>query len=396
MKKLSLAARRLVGQPMFALLAQAKTLERQGKKILHFEIGDPSFPSPDIAVTTAKAALDEGLTHYTTSMGLLEFREAICVYINQTRGFMPALEQVVASPANAIVDFVARCVANAGDEIIIPDPGFPTYASVIAYNGFIPVPIPLRAENKFRLQPDDIARKITAKTKLIIINTPQNPTGAVMTEEEIQGVAQLAKKHDVFLLSDEVYSTITYGAVHHSPSVIDHCKTHTILLNSLSKAYSMSGWRLGYAVGPEKLMQKVGLLLETILSCLPPFTQRGGQAVLKAHQGFLNQRIEDLRKRRDILIAGLNQLPGISCVVPEGAFYAFPSTKHTGMTADEYAQKLLLETGVCVLPGSCFGKQGNDFIRLSYASIEPEQITEALEKMRVFHIKHRMKTYTKS
>lgn len=385
MKTLSKITEGLIGQPMFALLAKTREMEKAGKNIIHFEIGDPDFSSPEHVINTAKRALDTGLTHYTNSMGMMEFREAIAEYTKSSNGFIPDINQILVCPANAIIDFTIRCVADPGDEVIYPDPGFPTYHSTIVYNRMKPVGIQLKEENHFRMDPDMVRKNITSSTRLIIINSPQNPTGSVMTQEEIMEIARIAEEEDVYLLTDEVYSRIIYNAQYHSPAVTDRCRERTIILNSLSKVYSMSGWRLGYAVGPEKLIEKMGLLLQTILSCLPGFTQKAGISALSGDQKFLTARINELKQRRDILIAGLNSLPGLACLIPEGAFYAFANIRNTGMTSNEYSEKLLAHTGVCVLPGNCFGKFGEGFIRLCYASSSISTIKEALAKMGEFH-----------
>lgn len=381
MKRLAKITEGLIGQPMFKLLHEAQELERRGRQIIHFEIGDPSFDSPPHAIEAAKKALDANLTHYTNSMGLLEFREAVAEYTELNLGFKPPINQIIACPANAVIDFVARCVVNPGEEVIYPNPGFSTYYSVINYNGMIPVGVQLKEENDFRMDPEDIRRKITDRTRLIIINSPHNPTGSVMTGEEMLQIAEIAEEHDIYLLSDEVYSKVIYGNTHYSPSVIDRCKERTVILNSLSKVYSMSGWRLGYAIGPEKLIEKMGLLLQTILSCLPAFTQLGGRAVLMGDQKFLDERLDILRRRRDLLTKGLSSLFGVSCVVPEGSFYVFPNIKETGMTSVEYSEKMLQEVGVCVVPGNCFGESGEGYVRLCYASTPVEIIEEALDRM---------------
>jgi len=249
------------------------------------------------------------------------------------------------------------------------------------------VGIQLKEENSFRMDPEDIRKNITNKTRLIIINSPQNPTGAVMRKDEIAQIAKIAQEHDIYLLTDEVYSKIIYSGQHYSPAIYDRCRDRTIILNSLSKAYSMSGWRLGYALGPQKLIEKMGLLLQTILSCLPGFTQVGGIATLSGDQSFLPGRMEILKQRRDVLIKGLNALPDLTCLVPEGAFYVFANIKKTGMTSDEYSRNLLAESGVCVLPGNCFGKFGEGYVRLCYASSSVKLIQEALDKMKLFHTK---------
>jgi aspartate/methionine/tyrosine aminotransferase len=388
MKKISKIAENLVGQPMFELLAKAREQEKAGKNIIHYEIGDPNYSSPSNAIEAAKKALDNNMTHYSNSMGMVKFREAVAEYTKKVLGFTPSLNQILACPANAAIDFVSRCVVNAGEEVIFPNPGFPTYSSVLKYNGFTPVPIQLKEENKFRISPKDIQEKISNKTRLIIINSPQNPTGSISTKEEIKQIASIAEENDIYLLSDEVYWPFTYDTKHYSPSTYDQCKERVILLNSLSKSYSMSGWRLGYIIGPENLVKKVNLLLETIISCLPPFVQLGGIAAILGNQEVMHTRITNLKERRNFLVNGLNSLTGIKCLIPDGAFYVFPNIKDTGMSSDEYSNKLLEETGICVLPGNCFGKDGEGYVRLCYASTTMPVIQESIKKMQIFHAKH--------
>lgn len=388
MKRLSRITDRLFGQPMFKLLAIAQGLERQGKRILHFEIGDPSFNSPPHAIEAAKRALDDGHTHYTNSMGLYEFREAITEFTERNWNFRPDLEQVIVCPANAIIDFCVRCVANPGDEVLLPDPGFPTYYSALNYNKINPVGVPLYEKNEFKMKPEDVSQRITDKTKLIIINSPQNPTGAVMDEQDLLQLGHIAEEYDLFLLTDEVYSKLIYDGKHYSPCVLDKCRERTILLNSLSKAYSMSGWRIGYAVGPVQLIEKMGLLLQTILSCLPGFTQIGAMAALQNDQSFVRQCVAELKERRDFFVEGLNQIKNIRCIKPGGAFYLFPHVDHTGMSGFEYSERVLKEEGICLLPGSNFGECGSGFMRLSYSNTTLPVIAEALERLDRFHKRH--------
>lgn len=382
MKRLSKITNGLIGQPMFKLLAKVKEMERAGKKVIHFEIGDPNFDTPDPVIRAAKDSLDNRETHYTDSMGLWELRKEVCSFTEKNLGYLPSIGQVLIIPANAIIDFVIRCVVNPGEEVIFPDPGFPTYYSVINYAGMKPVGIPLKEENGFRMNPGDIRRSISNKTRLIIINSPNNPTGSMMTKEEVAEVAAVAEEHDIYLLSDEVYSRVTYDKIHYSPSIYDQCRERTITLNSFSKIYSMSGWRLGYAIGPESIIAKMGLLLETIISCLPPFIQRGGVAVLTSDQELVTRRNEELRHRRDILIKGLNSIPGISCLLPDGAFYAFANIKNTGLTGKQLMGLLLEKAHVAVLDGKYFGNYGEGYIRLCYASTSIDVIEEAVDGVR--------------
>ena len=385
MKKISDIASRLTGQPMFKMLAQAQKMEREGKRILHFEIGDTSFSSPLSAIEATKNALEKGITKYANSMGMVEFREAIADYTYKNLGFKPAINQILVSPANAVIDFAIRCVADPHEEIIYPDPGFATYISAIKYNGMTPVNIQLREENGFRMKSEDVKEKITDQTRLIIINSPGNPTGTVMDKKEINEIAKLAKKNDLYLLTDEIYSKVMFDKDHYSPSIIDECKERTILLNSFSKCHGMSGWRLGYVIGPEEIIERMGLLLETIYSCIPPFIQIGGKAVLLEGDQHLPHRIAVLKERRDLIHERLNNINGISCPLPDGAFYAFPNISQTGLSASEYCNNLLHIKGVCTLPGDCFGDYGSGYIRICFGSTSLEEIEEGLNKIEEFH-----------
>lgn len=382
MKSLAKITSGLVGQPMFHILSKIKELERAGRKVIHFEIGDPDFDTPPAVIKAIKESLDNKETHYADSMGLWELRQEVCRSSEKDLGFKPSVDQVLIIPANAIIDFVIRCVADPGDEIIFPDPGFPTYNAVINYTGMKPAGVALKEENGFRMSPLDIRAKITDKTRLIIINSPNNPTGSMMSKDEVAQVAALAKERDIYLLSDEVYSKLTYDKLHYSPSIYDHCKERTITLNSFSKIYSMSGWRLGYAIGPQPLISKMGLLLQTIISCLPPFIQRGGIAAFNSCQEVVATRNKELRLRRDILVQGLNSIPGISCLVPDGAFYAFANIKNTGLSGKQLMDLLLDVANVAVLDGELLGQYGKGYIRLCYASTPIPVIEEALERIR--------------
>lgn len=388
MNNLSQIAKLLIGQPMFKLLNDAQVLESEGKKIYHLEIGDPNFDSPEHAKEAAKEAIDRNMTHYTSSMGLYSLRKVVAERTCQYLGFNPSIDQILICPANAIIDFAVRCIVNPGEEVVIPSPGFPTYHSVIRYNQMIPKAIALRDDLGFRMNPNDIEKSISDKTRLIIINNPHNPTGAVMTPEDIENIYNIAKDNQLYILSDEVYSQIVFEDKHFSPCIYDSCRERTILLNSLSKLHSMSGWRLGYAIGPVHLIQKIGLLFQTIFSCMPEFTQIGGAAALLNDHSLAKKRLSILRKRRNSLIDGLNLLPGISCSVPKGAFYLFANIKDMNMSSENYAKMLLHETGVCVLPGNYFGDNGEGFVRLCYASITQSEISNILFNMRKFHNKY--------
>lgn len=381
MKYLSTLANRLVGQPMFQLLVKANELERQGRKILHFEIGQPYFSSPSNVIRSACDALWSRKTGYVSSMGIPELREAVCDTVETDYGFRPTVDQVLITPANAVIYFLIKCVVNPAMEVIYPDPGFPTYYAAILANDAEPVPVSIREENQFRVIPYDIQKAITSNTRLVIINSPSNPTGAVLTKNDIDEIFSIAQERDVYLLSDETYSKILYEGEHYSPCVHDHCKERTILLQSFSKAYSMTGWRLGYAVGPEELISKMGLLLQTIVSCLPPFIQYAGITALKHGASYNRNMVYTLRQRRDEMVSGLNSLPRISCPQPNATFYAFPNITKTGMTSQEFADLMLERAGVALLPGTNFGKHGEGYVRLSYATSK-ENIRQAIERMK--------------
>lgn len=379
--KLSKAATRLIGQPMFSFLAKVKERERAGEKMIHFEIGDPSFSSPSQVIKAAKDSLDSGETHYTDSMGLWDLRLAVTDFVNERWGFKPKIGQVVILPANAAIDFVIRSVANQGDEVILPDPGFPTYSAVTNYTGIKAAPSALKENNQFRMNPSDVSKKISSKTRLIISNSPNNPTGSVMTENEVRELYELAKKKDLYLLSDEVYKEIYYENAPASPVIFDKCEERTILLYSFSKTFAMSGWRLGFLVCPEKIAEKIGLMIQTVISCMPVFNQRGALAALKLPPSYFDELRNELKARRDFLVSGLNKLPGVSCLSPQGAFYAFPNVSGTGMTGQKFMDLMFEKAGVAVLDGAAFGKAGKNNVRLSYASTTKETMAEALKKM---------------
>ncbi|HEQ79019.1 MAG TPA: pyridoxal phosphate-dependent aminotransferase [Euryarchaeota archaeon] len=376
------AAGRVEGQPMFKILARANELAGQGRSILHFEIGEPDFETPLHIAKAGVEAIKTGDTHYVPSMGILELRDSVCKYIEREYGFRPKREQVLICPgANPIISYAMQAVVNPGEQVIVQDPGFPSYYSAMTFNNIVPNRVPVWEENHFRMDPVDIKERMNSQTRLIMMNSPQNPTGAVMTKEEVESVYDIAQEEDVFLLSDEIYGKMTYDVPHHSPIHRDKCNERTILLNGFSKAYSMTGWRLGYAVGPADIIEKMGLILSTEVSCVPPFVQRAGIAALEGDQGVIAEMMKHFRQRRDLIVEGLNSLPGVSCIVPGGAFYAFPNVKNTGMTDVEFTNFMLEEAGVATCPGSYFGGNGAGFVRFSYAS-SLEAISEAINRMR--------------
>ena len=383
MKHLSVAANNVEGQPMFKVLDKVQKLERSGQEILHFELGEPNFDTPPNIIEAACQALKNGETHYANSMGLYAFREIVQQTTEKSRGFKPEMDQILVTPgANAIIYLAVSCLVNPGEEVIVPDPGFPTYYSAIKYCGAIPVSVPLYESNHFRMNPDDLRKRITSKTRLIILNSPSNPTGAVMTPEEIDEVARIAEEHDIYLLSDEIYARMVFdgGSHFHTPARLDQCKERTIIINGFSKAFAMTGWRLGVAIGPKEVIEKMALVVQTIVSCVPPFIQLAGIEAIKGDQTLIVKMMAEYQKRRDVLVAGLNDIPGIKCVKPEGALYVFPNIANTGMSSEEFADFALEKAGVALLPGSNFGKHGQGFVRLCYVNTL-ENIELAIEKL---------------
>ncbi len=384
MRNLSKAAQCLEGQRMFQILTRTRQMEREGREILHFELGDPDFSTPPNVVEVAIAALRNGETHYAPSGGLQDLKEAAADVTFRSRGFRPGLDQLlVCAGANVMIFYAVVCVADPGDDVIVPDPGFVSYFSILKFLGMNIIRVPIREENEFRLDPEDVRRAITPKTRMIIMNSPSNPTGAVMTEDEIKRVYDIAEEHDIYLLSDEIYARMIYeeaGTKHYSPSKYDHCQERTIIVNGFSKSYAMTGWRLGVVTGPSEVITKMGLLLETTSSCVSPFIQRAGIEALKGDQGPIFKMVDEFRKRRDVLVNGLNSLPGVTCFKPKGAFYVFPNIKGTGMTSEEFTDRMLHEAGVAVTPGTVFGVHGQGYVRLCYTN-KVDCIDRAIDKM---------------
>ncbi len=372
----------------FEVLAKAKALERQGKDVVHLEIGEPDFDTPKNIKEAAVKALYSGYTHYTPSAGIPELREAIAEYISKTRQTEVDPEEVVVTPgAKPIMFFSILACVNSGEEVLYPNPGFPIYESVIKFVGAKPVPIPLLEKNDFRLDPEYVKEKITSRTKMIILNSPENPTGGVLTREDLKVIADcISNRDDVIVLSDEIYSRIIYEGEHESIASLPKMKDKTIILDGFSKTYAMTGWRLGYGVMRKDLAQKIAQLMTNSNSCTNTFVQMAGVEALKGPQDEVNRIVAEFKKRREIIISGLNNIKGITCKKPHGAFYAFPNITGTGMDCRKLSDYLLNEAGVAVLPGTSFGEYGEGYLRLSFAnSIENikkalERISKALEK----------------
>lgn len=381
MAQLSNGSSRIYGEAAFEILAKAQNLEKKGKKILHFEIGEPDMNTPINVVNAGIKAIKDNKTHYVPSIGIPELRKAVQNEVEKTRGYRPELEQIVITPGlKPGIFFSMLSIVNPGDEVIYQDPSYPTYGSVTSYLGAKGVLIPLLEENDFRMNPDDIKKRITKKTKLIVINSPQNPTGSVITRNELFEISELAEDYDIFIISDEIYSKMTYETSHYSPTNRDEAKNRTVLLDGFSKYYAMTGWRLGFMVTPINMARRLQDFLVSAVSCTASFTQWAGIEALIGDQTFIKNMMERFKQKRDIIVKGLNSISGFSCLSPKGAFYVFPNIKNTEMNSEKCANYILNEAGVAVLPGTAFGPGGEGYLRFSYAN-SIENINEAIEKI---------------
>jgi aspartate aminotransferase len=369
----SLASRmeRLGTETTFQVMARARALEAQGRDIIHLQIGEPDFDTPKNIVDAGADALRSGWTHYGPANGDPELRRAIADYIHRSRGVDYDAEQVIVTPGGKpIMVFLILALLEAGDEAISPDPGFPIYQSMIEFVGAKAVPIPLREENDFRLDVDELRGLVTERTKLLIINSPANPTGGVLSEGDLQAIAGLAIENDLIVLSDEIYSELLYEGVHHSIAALPGMAERTVILDGFSKTYAMTGWRLGYGLFPRNLVEPITTLGVNSVSCTSVAVQRAGIEALTGPQDAVAEFREAFRRRRQLVVDGLNAIPGITCVMPKGAFYAFPNIAATGKSSQEFADELLATYGVAAVPGTSFGAAGEGYIRISYANSE--------------------------
>lgn len=363
------------------ILARAKALEAEGRRIVHLEIGEPDFDTPPNIRQAAVRALEEGYTHYGPSAGLPEVREVVAEFVGSSRGIPVERDQVVITPgAKPALFYSLLALVDPGDEVIYPNPGFPAYGETIDVLGARGVPMPLEEDRGFSIDLDRVASLVSDKTKVCILNTPQNPTGGVLSREIVKGIAGLAEKHDFVILADEVYSRFVYEGTFESVYSIPGAAERTILVDGFSKTYAMTGWRLGYAVMPRSFVPKIARLFSNANSCTCTFVQRAGIEALKGPQDAVLAMLEEFRARRDLLVDGLNDLPGFRCGTPAGAFYVFPNIGGTNMTSEELQRFLMEQAGVAVVAGPSFGEYGEGYIRLSYANSQ-ENIREALEAM---------------
>jgi aspartate aminotransferase len=372
---------RLGTETAFEVLVKAKALEGQGRDIIHLEIGEPDFDTPGNIVDAGCDALRKGFTHYGPSAGMMELREVIAQHVSETRRVNVTPEEVVVVPGGKpIIFFSILALAEDGDEIIYPNPGFPIYESMINYVGAKAVPIRLREELEFRLDVNELASLINDRTKLVILNSPQNPTGGVLTKDDIDAIARAIGDRNIMVLSDEIYSRLIFEGEEHSIMSIDGMKERTILLDGFSKTYAMTGWRMGYGVMRPDLATHISRLMTNSNSCTASFTQVAGVEALRGPQNVVDDMRAKFKKRRDVMVAGLNKIKGFSCRVPHGAFYVFPNITKTGWPSKKLADALLEDAGVAALSGTAFGDFGEGYLRFSVAN-SIENIEKALDRI---------------
>jgi aspartate/methionine/tyrosine aminotransferase len=366
----------------FDVLVRARALEATGRSVIHLEIGEPDFNTPPAIIEAAKTALHEGYTHYGPTQGLPELREAIAAHVSQTRNISVGPQHVCVVPGGKpIIFFPMLALLEPGDKVLYPDPGFPIYRSMIEFLDAVPVPIPLVEERGFSMDVNYLKTHISGRTKMLILNSPQNPTGGVIPEQDVRTIAELVRDRDLIVLSDEIYSRIFYTdeppfSIASLPGMLEK----TIILDGFSKTYAMTGWRLGYGVMPEWLVDAVNKLMVNSNSCSATFTQRAALAAFTSTESEVNQMVSEFRARRDVFCAALNQIPGFRCALPGGAFYAFPNIAGTGLAAHELADLLLEEAGVAGLSGESFGIHGKNYVRFSYAN-SIENLLEAVRRI---------------
>ena len=381
---------RLGTEGAFEVLAKARRLEAEGKHVVHLEIGEPDFATPDNIIESGISALQNGYTHYTPASGIFEARQAVAEFVSRTlKSEVDPLDVVLVPGSKNVLLFTLLACIEPGDEVILPDPGYPAYHSLVNFIGAVPRMVTLREETGFRLDLDELKSLVTPKTRMIIINTPQNPTGGVLTEEDVRFVCDLVQEHDLMLVSDEIYSQLVYGFHHVSPLSQPGMRERTVLMDGLSKSYAMTGWRLGYAVAPRALAAKLDTLMINSSSCAAAFTQMAAIEALGTPESAhaVTRMVKVFEHRRNLVVDGLNAIPGVHCAMPQGAFYAFPNITATGFDERELADRLLTEAGVAVLPGTAFGAAGKGFIRLAYTQSEDE-LARGLDGIRGFLAAH--------
>lgn len=370
---------RLGTESAFEVLARAKALEAEGRRIIHLEIGEPDFDTPEHIKEAAAKALREGHTHYVPAPGIPALREAVCELLSRTGRLDATPDRVVVTPgAKPIMWYLMLATCQEGDEVLYPDPGFPMYASIAAFTGATPVPVPLREENQFRLDPEELASLVSPRSRVLILNSPHNPCGSALTREDVQAIAEVVLRHDLLVLSDEVYWAIRYDGSHVSILDVDGMAERTVLLDGWSKTFAMTGWRLGFGVFPPALVEPITRLVINSVSCTSAFSQHAAIAALQGPWEPVTAMRDEFRRRRDIIVEGLNAIPGFSCIEPRGAFYVFPSVKELGAPSKQVEEYLLETAGVACLSGTAFGRYGEGYLRFSYAA-SADQIRTALK-----------------
>jgi aspartate aminotransferase len=374
---------RLGTESAFEVLARARAMEAAGSKIIHLEIGEPDFPTAPHIIEAAVEALRAGQTHYVPAPGIPPLREAVAEFLERTGRMRITPDRVIVTPgAKPIMFYTIMALCGEGDEVLYPDPSFPMYESITSFAGAVPVPIPLREGNEFRIDTDELARLVTDRSKLLIINSPHNPCGSSLTREDCEAIAEIAMRRDLIVLSDEVYWAIRYGQGRHASVLeVDGMADRTILLDGWSKTFAMTGWRLGFGVFPPALVEPVSRLVINTVSCTSAFSQFAAIAALQGPWEPVELMVDEFRRRRGVIVAGLNDIPGITCLEPQGAFYVFPNITGTGLTSGQLAGRLLSDAGVAALSGTAFGGYGEGFLRFSYAN-SVENIQAALEAVR--------------
>jgi aspartate aminotransferase len=368
---------RLGTESAFEVLARARALEAEGRKVIHLEIGEPDFDTPAHIVEAAERALRDGFTHYNPAAGIPELKEAVAAFFGRTGRLDVSADRIVVTPgAKPVMFYVILALCQDGGDVLYPDPGFPMYESLTSFTGARPVPVPLREDRSFRMDPEAVAELITDRTRLLVLNSPHNPCGSTMTAQELERLAEILDGRDVYVLSDEVYWAIRYDGPH--ASIAPLLPDRTILLDGCSKSFAMTGWRLGFAALPTELVEPVTRLVINSVSCTATFIQKAAVAALEGPWGPVEEMVAEFRRRRDVMVEGLNRIEGLSCVDPTGAFYAFPNCSSLGRPSKEVAVELLERAGVAGLWGTAFGPEGEGYLRLSYAN-SVENIRDALE-----------------
>ena len=379
--KLADRMKRLGTETAFEVLMKARKLEADGADIIHLEIGEPDFDTPRNIIDAGVTALNSGFTHYGPSPGLQEVRDRIAQEIVDSRNISVSGDNVVITPGGKpIMFFAILALINEGDEVLYPNPGFPIYESMINFVGGVPVPMKLLSDRDFRIDIDEVSTQITPKTKLMIINSPNNPCGSIIEHSDLEELARLAKENDILVLSDEIYSRLLYEGQHHSIAAFEDMLDRTIILDGFSKTYAMTGWRVGFGIMPVDLVEPISRLSTNSVSCTAAFTQMAVLEAMNGPQDDADHIVNEFKKRRDIIVSGLNNIKGIRCPMPKGAFYIFPNVEGTGMTSREFADGLLEEGGVAGLAGESFGKYGKGCVRFSFAN-SAENIERALERI---------------